>query len=88
MPDTVYLVICELKGCKPVIDWACASFETAYAAAQQVFQTLDAPYGGYLWKYKETQVAHRELYIDVYVTCGQVEKPYATIKVKAMPLFK
>lgn len=88
MPDTAFFVICELRGCKPAIEYACASFETAYAIAQQVYRTLEAPYGGYLWKYKEIQVAHRELYIDVYFTHEAKEEHYATIKVKAMPLFK
>lgn len=88
MPEKIYLVICELNGCKPTIDWACASFETAFAAAHDLIRTFDPPYDSKLVFRREEQVGHHELYIwiDSVSQTTFKEKAYAKISVKEMPL--
>lgn len=87
MSENVYLVICEIGDCNPAIDWACASFETACAAADDVANGLIGENPKHLWIRQKIKMYNAYI-IDVWCTNRDfsVESPYATVKIYGMPL--
>ena len=89
MPKNVYLVICGIGDCNPEIDWACASFETACAAADNIANDIIIENPKHLWIRQKTKMYNAYI-IDVWCTNRDFsgESPYATVKIYCMPLMR